>query len=72
MKIWSLPNFSSFVSGGIKHLPAFALALALSGMVLAKAQAPVPDSPAIEAKAQAMLSKLTLEQKIKLLETSSH
>ena len=67
MKIWSRPNFSSFVSGGSKHLPAFALALALSGMVLAKAQAPVPDSPAIEAKAQAMLSKLTLEQKIKLL-----
>ena len=31
------------------------------------AQAPVPDSPAIEAKAQAMLAKLTLEEKIKLL-----
>jgi beta-glucosidase len=31
------------------------------------AQAPVPDSPAIEAKAQAMLSKLTLEEKIKLI-----
>ena len=31
------------------------------------AQAPVPDSPAIEAKAHAMIAKLTLEQKIELL-----
>src|ERR1039457_4463822 len=31
------------------------------------AQAPVPDSPAIEAKAHAMLAKLTLEQKIELI-----
>jgi beta-glucosidase len=31
------------------------------------AQAPVADSPAIEAKASAMLAKLTLEQKIKLI-----
>lgn len=31
------------------------------------AQAPVPDSPAIEAKAKAMLAKLSLEQKIELL-----
>jgi beta-glucosidase len=33
----------------------------------AYAQAPAPDSPAIEAKAHAMLSKLTLEEKIALL-----
>jgi len=33
----------------------------------AAAQAPVPDSPAIEAQAKAMLAKLTLEQKIELL-----
>ncbi|MGB0064849.1 MAG: glycoside hydrolase family 3 C-terminal domain-containing protein [Terracidiphilus sp.] len=33
----------------------------------ARAQAPVPDSPAVEAQAHAMLSKLTLEQKIELL-----
>jgi beta-glucosidase len=32
-----------------------------------RAQAPVPDSPAIEAQARALLSKLTLEQKIELL-----
>jgi beta-glucosidase len=32
-----------------------------------QAQAPQPDSPEIEAKAQAMVSKLTLEQKIELI-----
>jgi beta-glucosidase len=32
-----------------------------------QAQAPEPDSPAIEAQAHALLSKLTLEQKIELL-----
>jgi len=42
------------------------LAVTLSG-VYATAQAPAPDSPAIEAKAHAMLDKLTLEQKIELL-----
>lgn len=44
--------------------------LSLCGLIFAgavRAQAPVPDSPEIEAKAQAMLSKLTLEQKIQLL-----
>ncbi len=48
----------------------FALILACLVPVLsvyAQAQAPVPDSPAIEAKAQAMVAKLTLEQKIELL-----
>jgi len=39
------------------------LALAAPGF----AQAPVADSPVIEAKAQALLARLTLEQKIKLL-----
>jgi beta-glucosidase len=33
----------------------------------AAAQAPAPDSPAIEAKAQSLVAKLTLEQKIELL-----
>jgi beta-glucosidase len=46
-------------------LPA-ALACALLGGV-ATAQAPAPDSPAIEAEAHAMLSKLTLQQKITLI-----
>jgi beta-glucosidase len=35
--------------------------------VQVRAQAPVPDSPAIEAQAHALISKLTLEQKIELL-----
>jgi beta-glucosidase len=34
---------------------------------LASAQAPLPDSPGIEAKAHALLAKLTLEQKIELI-----
>ncbi len=41
------------------------LILCVAGVV--PAQAPVPDSPAIEARAHEMLSKLTLEQKIRLL-----
>jgi beta-glucosidase len=44
-------------------LPAMLLGCALG----ASAQAPAPDSPAIEAKAHAMVTKLTLEQKIELL-----
>ena len=51
------------VSGGL-FLALFGCAL-LGGV--AAAQAPVPDSPAIEAKAHAMLNKLTLQQKIQLL-----
>jgi beta-glucosidase len=43
------------------------LACAPAIAVRAAAQAPVPDSPAIEAKAHAMVDKLTLEQKIALI-----
>ena len=43
------------------------LSAAFCASARAAAQAPVPDSPAIEAKAHAMLAKLTLEQKIELL-----
>jgi beta-glucosidase len=39
----------------------------LSCTFTASAQAPIADSPAIEAKAHAMLAKLTLKQKIELL-----
>jgi beta-glucosidase len=39
---------------------------------IAAAQGPAPDSPAIEAQAQAMLAKLTLEQKIELLGGVDH
>ena len=44
-----------------------ALLLAVLAVACVVAQAPVPDSPAIEAQAKAMLSKLTLDQKIQLL-----
>jgi beta-glucosidase len=37
------------------------------GTIGLRAQAPVPDSPATEAKAKELLSKLTLEEKIKLI-----
>ena len=47
-------------------LPALLVAL-LAASNLSLAQAPVPDSPAIEAKAQAWIQKLTLEQKIELV-----
>jgi beta-glucosidase len=43
------------------------LSLVLPGSSVAWAQAPAPDSPAIEVQAHAMLAKLTLEQKIELL-----
>lgn len=39
----------------------------LTGNLNSAAQAPVPDSPAIEAQARAMVAKLTLAQKIELL-----
>ena len=39
----------------------------LAASLPVSAQAPAPDSPAIEAQAHAMVSKLTLEQKIELL-----
>jgi beta-glucosidase len=43
------------------------LAILLCGAQCASAQAPTPDSPAIEAQAHALMAKLTLEEKIKLL-----
>ena len=46
-------------------LTFFACLLCFLGF--ASAQAPVPDSPAIEARAKAMLAKLTLEQKINMI-----
>ena len=44
-------------------LPALVLVIAS----LVQAQAPVPDSPAIEAKAHAWVQKLTLEQKVEVV-----
>src|ERR1700733_12430698 len=42
-------------------------AILLAGNLAVSAQAPAPDPPAIEAKAHAMIAKLTLEEKIELL-----
>jgi beta-glucosidase len=63
MKNIQKPSKQSIFSFGIASLITmlFSCGLAVS------AQTPVPDSPAIETKAQAMLAKLTLEQKIELL-----
>lgn len=46
---------------------SLALTVLVPGSLSVLAQAPAPDSPAIEAQAQSMVSKLTLEQKIELL-----
>ena len=54
------------------RLTSFSFVLALlsffaSACITAAAQAPVPDSPAIEAQAHDIVAKLTLEQKVELL-----
>jgi|CZKL01.1.fsa_nt_gi beta-glucosidase len=67
-----MTNPLRFPPQSISHLGRrCSLLLVLPGLVaasaLAFAQAPVPDSPALEAKAHALLAKLTLEQKVELL-----
>jgi beta-glucosidase len=57
----------SFFSIGIAGLLPILLGCALTMAVEATAQAPIPDSPAIEAQARAMAAKLTLAQKIELI-----
>jgi len=47
--------------------PSLAILAFLPALSVAPAQAPAPDSPAIEAQAHAMVAKLTLEQKVELL-----
>jgi beta-glucosidase len=67
MKILRKPSVQSIV---LKHVTCFALTLIVCLLCLpaiAAAQAPAPDSPEIETKAKEMLSKLTLEKKIKLI-----
>ena len=67
MKNLQNPATQSFVRVRMPSLvlAIFACMLCLFGS--AWAQAPVADSPAIEAKAKAMVAKLTLEQKIQLI-----
>jgi beta-glucosidase len=59
MKIQSKYLIQTFLSS--------VLAVLIPGGLLAVAQAPVPDSPAIEAQAEALVAKLTLDQKIELI-----
>src|ERR1017187_10826213 len=51
----------------VRHLAFTCLLPVLLVCTLASAQAPAPDSPALEARAHAMVAKLTLEQKIELI-----
>jgi beta-glucosidase len=63
-----MKNFKKNTTEAILHFGETYLFATLLGCALAaSAQAPAPDSPAIEAKAHALVAKLTLEQKIELL-----
>ncbi|HVA89463.1 MAG TPA: glycoside hydrolase family 3 N-terminal domain-containing protein, partial [Chloroflexota bacterium] len=67
-----MKNTSKASTQSISPFPSAGLAPLLLGCLFAaafeaSAQAPVPDSPAIEAKAHDMLTKLTLEQKVQLI-----
>lgn len=66
MKNLTQPSAQSFSFVRRTGLAAL-LALLVGAGVVAVAQAPVADSPALEAKAHALLAKLTLEQKIELI-----
>ncbi|MDE3200067.1 MAG: glycoside hydrolase, partial [Acidobacteriota bacterium] len=64
MKNLPYPSAQSF---SLKFVLAPLLAITAGSFSVAVAQAPVPDSPEIEAQAHQMLSKLSLEQKIQLI-----
>jgi beta-glucosidase len=49
------------------HIAAFLLGCALCVPGQVRAQGPVPDSPAIEQRVDAMIAKLTLQQKLELI-----
>ena len=68
MKKSQNPFTQSFVSLSIACL----LSMLLSCGLIASAQAPATDSPQIEARAHALVAKLTLEQKIELLGGVDH
>lgn len=60
-------NTRSLISHRIPCRALVLFACAIATAMHAAAQAPAPDSPAIEAQAHALLAKLTLAQKIELL-----
>ena len=57
----------SFIETFSRRVSAYLCAGLMAASMVAAAQAPIPDSPTIEAKAKSMLAKLTLEEKIKLI-----
>jgi beta-glucosidase len=59
----NIPAIQTILLGRIARI----LPILLCCVLAASAQAPAPDSPQIEAKAHALLAKLTLEQKIELV-----
>jgi len=67
MRHTSKPSTQSIFPFGAALLAPALLGCALAAAVSALAQGPAPDSPDIEAKAHALVAKLTLEQKIDLL-----
>ena len=64
--LWNAPT-QTFVPVRAASLAFVLLACLLCLSGYSRAQAPSPNSPAIDARAQAMLAKLTLEQKIQLI-----
>ncbi len=69
MKMKTTPNLltQSLYSPSRVCLVLFVLSWLEAAAFHAAAQAPVPDSPAVEAKAHALVAKLTLKQKIEML-----
>lgn len=69
MKNSTEPRAQTIICASIRRLASLAtVALALSASLIPlAAQAPAPDSPAIEKKAHELLGKLSLEEKIKLI-----
>jgi len=62
-----MKTLTTSASNSVPHCAFTCLLAVLLVCTVASAQAPAPDSPAIEARARAMVAKLTLEQKIELI-----
>jgi beta-glucosidase len=67
MKNTQISNTQSIAHFHIVRRLSVLVVVALASSILTVAQAPVPDSPALEARAHAWLAKLNLEQKVELI-----
>jgi beta-glucosidase len=67
MNTSQISNAQSIEHFHLARLVPTLLAAVLASSAMAFAQAPAPESPAIEAKAHAWVEKLTLEQKVELV-----